>query len=162
MANVFDIILAVLLGLFIIRGALRGLVKEIAGLIGLLLGFFSSARYYHLVTPYVGKYVEDGTATNILGYIVIFMGVSLVVKLFAVAVEKFMTVTSMGWLNHLLGGGVGAVKGILLCAVAITLVAYLFADDQILKASMLAPYIDQIVDWGRKLLPPLGAKTFPV
>ena len=48
MANAFDIVLAVLLLLFVVRGLVRGLIKELAGFIGLLLGFFTAARYYPL------------------------------------------------------------------------------------------------------------------
>lgn len=155
MANAFDIILAVLLLLFTVRGLVRGLIKELAGFIGLLLGFFTAARYYPLVIPYIAKVLDDTTAINVLSYIAVFMAVLLVVKIFSVGIEKFMSVTSIGWLNHLLGGGIGAAKGTLLCIVTVTLVTYLIGDEPTLKNSLLAPHFDEIATWGRKFLPPL-------
>lgn len=155
MANAFDVVLAVLFGLFVVRGLLRGLIKELAGFIGLLLGFFVSARYYPLISPYVGKVIDDGTATTAIAYLLVFAGVLVVVRLFALGVEKFMSVTSIGWLNHLLGGGVGVAKGTLLCVVAVTLVTYLIGDEPMLKGSLLAPHFDEIAMWGKKFLPPL-------
>ena len=159
MANAFDIVLAVLLLLFVVRGLVRGLIKELAGFIGLLLGFFTAARYYPFLAPYAAKVLDDTTSINVLSYILVFMGVLIVVKLFAIAIEKFMSVTSIGWLNHLLGGGIGAAKGTLLCIVAVTLVTYLIGDEPTLKESLLAPHFDEIAAWGKKFLPPLLGKA---
>lgn len=155
MEYVFDGILAALLALFIVRGLLRGLIKEIAGFIGLLLGFFVSARYYPLVAPHLSGFIDDKSMLNIVSYILVFMAVLVAVKIFSVGVEKFMSVTSIGWLNHLLGGGVGVLKGALICAIAITLVTHFVPDAPFLKTSVIAPYFDDIIAWGKKMLPPL-------
>ena len=72
MANAFDIVLAVLLLLFVVRGLVRGLIKELAGFIGLLLGFFTAARYYPLLAPYAAKVLDDKTSINVLSYILVF------------------------------------------------------------------------------------------
>ena len=147
--------LALILFLFVVRGLLRGLVKELAGLVGVLLGCFVAARFYPLALPYITPHVGDPLYQTLLAYGGIFAGVLVVVAIFAFSLEKFMELTFTAWLNHLLGGVSGAAKGVLLCAIVLTLFQHFLPDSPFLKQSMLLPYINEIVAVVKKLMPPL-------
>ena len=149
--------MALILFLFVLRGLLRGLVKELAGLLGVLLGAFVAARFYPMAVPHIAPHVADPFYQTLLAYGGIFAVVLIVVAIFAFALEKFMELTFTSWLNHLLGGVSGAAKGVLLCAIVLTLFQHFLPDSPFLKQSVLLPHINDIVSAAKTLLPPLPA-----
>ncbi|MBW1983457.1 MAG: CvpA family protein, partial [Deltaproteobacteria bacterium] len=44
--NTFDIIIAAIFGYCLVRGLFRGLIKELASIIGVLSGFYAAYTYY--------------------------------------------------------------------------------------------------------------------
>lgn len=152
---VLDIIFSALLLLFLIRGLLRGFIKEIAGLVGVVLGLFVATRYYPKLIPYFKPFVADASLQVAISYAVILLGVIIAVAIMAIAVQKFMSVTFTAWLDHLLGGVAGLAKGGLICSVALTLLDHFAKDSPFIKKSFLAGYIDQITAFAKALLPVL-------
>lgn len=156
MDHALDISLGVLMALFTFRGFLRGMVKELSGLIGIALGFFVASRYYTLVSPHLAPYIGDKQLLVAASYAVIFVGIMLFVTFMGMAIEKFMNFTMGGAVNLFLGGITGFGKGALVSCVVLTLlIQFVSADAGFMKHSYLAEHFNQIWAVGRKLLPPL-------
>jgi membrane protein required for colicin V production len=151
--RVLDIGIGILVLLFLVRGLLRGLIQEVAGLIGLFLGLLVAGRYYPQLQPQFLGLVDNPRWAAGLAYGLLFLAAVIVVALAAALVRKFLTLTLMAWLDNLLGGIVGAAKGVLVCAIGLALMQRFVPDSPFLTKSLLAPYIGNIIDLARSLLP---------
>lgn len=71
--NLFDALLLGLIAVFTVRGALRGFLAEMAGLVGIVAGVWLAGRYY----PAAGKLIHEWTASswsNTIAYVVVLCG----------------------------------------------------------------------------------------
>ena len=95
--NWLDLGFAVVMLLFIVRGLLNGLLREVAGLVGVLLGFFLAGRWYTLVAPHISRFIPNPDLTGLAAYGIIFVGVLLVVVLLASLLRRAMQLTFTAW-----------------------------------------------------------------
>jgi Uncharacterized membrane protein, required for colicin V production len=151
--NVLDIGFGILILLFVVRGLLQGLIQEIAGFVGIFLGFVVAGRLYQQLVPqFVGVVNNDKWAAWI-SYGILFVATLIVVALLARLVKRFLTFTFTAWLDNLLGGVVGFAKGVFISAVGLAVLQLFVADSLFLKKSVMVPYLEGIVAFARSLLP---------
>ena len=116
-----DIIICVLLVIGLISGLRDGLVKQIAGLAGLIGGLLLGRMFYMPVgewlTSAFGMSVE---AAYVTAFILILIIVPLLCSALAWCISKLLRAVSLNWVNRLLGGLVGILKFALLAGVIIT------------------------------------------
>ena len=151
--NWLDLGFALVMLLFVVRGLLNGLMREVAGLAGVLLGFFMAGRWYTVLAPKLSRFVGNPDTAGMVAYGLIFVGVLVGVVIVASLLRKAMQVTFTAWLDHLCGGAVGAAKGFLICALGLALMHKLVPESGLLKTSLLAPHVDEAVTFARSLLP---------
>ena len=151
--NFLDAGLCVVFVLFTVRGLLRGMLRELAGLVGLFLGFILAGRFYPQLAPHLGSVISSPNIASTVAYALIFIGTMILVSLVAVLLHRFMTMTFTGWLDHLLGGAVGAAKGFFLCAVALAIMERLVPESPFLTESALAPHVAKATTLVRGYLP---------
>ena len=122
--NILDVVLLSVIALFTLRGALRGFLDEVAGLVGILGGVWLAGRYYVLILCMV----------------------MFVISMISRALHSFLKMAYADWINHLAGAAVGGLKGFLICAVMVTLLTYFINDaDFIKKSRMIQPIKETIV-----------------
>jgi membrane protein required for colicin V production len=149
--SILDIGLGILLLLFLVRGMLRGLIGEVAGLAGIFLGFFLAGRFYPMVSPqFDGVIADPGWAAG-LSYVIIFAAAMVVVFLCSLVARRVFNPNAR--LDSLFGAVVGLCKGFFVCAVAIALMQRFVPDSPFLKKSVLAAHLDFLVVFARSLLP---------
>ena len=143
--NPFDILIIILLVVTLVRGVFRGLVKELASIIGVLGGFYAAYSYYaHLAQP-LGKWIPQAGWANIAGFVLLFIGVYLIVSILGVVIKYLLSIAFLGWVDRLCGAIFGFFKGVLICAVLlVALIAFLPSGSTIVRGSMLSPYIKMI------------------
>lgn len=151
--SVLDIGLGILILLFLVRGLLRGLINEVAGFIGLFVGFILAGRYYPQLLPQFSGVIESPRLAAVLSYAIIFVAVLIVVALCAVIVKRLMLLTLAPWLDNLLGGLVGTAKGLFIASIVLALLIRFVPDSPFLKNSLLAGHLDGLVTFSRSLLP---------
>lgn len=140
-ANTLDLILAGLVAMFLVRGIMRGLVAEVAGLACIIAGIWAASEYQHLAFPFFELAFGDNTGwARITAYLVVFLVVFIGLGLAFRLVEKLLKLAYAGWLNRLAGGVLGGVKGILFALVVFLLVDTFLPDAAFVQSSQLAPY----------------------
>lgn len=145
--------LALVLVLFFVRGLLRGMIRELAGLVGVVLGIFCAGKFYQALTPHIKTFISSTDWSGIVAWISIFAAVLVLVTIVAVLLRKFMNLTFTAWLDHVLGAATGAAKGVLLCAIGLAVLERLVPEPLFLKSSILAGYIEQLTAVVRAHLP---------
>jgi membrane protein required for colicin V production len=119
--NGVDAILLLVVLAFAIQGLLRGLVSQCIGWVGIALGVWAGIEIFQWVG---GRWLGAQPAVVFLAlrWLVAILGslaVSAVVGGLGERVGEHVRQTPMGWLDRGLGGALGAVFGVALCALAL-------------------------------------------
>lgn len=144
--NWLDIALLFIIGISVLASFRKGLSREIIGLASVFLGLVLGIWFYGTASIYVQPYVSSPLAAKLAGFFLVFTLVFLAGVLVRYIVGKFLRVTRLSFIDHLLGAGFGAARGLLI-AVALLTGVMAFARDgnppQSIRESRLAPYVSQ-------------------
>ena len=122
--NYIDIVI-VLVALGGLIGGLRaGLILEVAGVAGLILGLAGARLFGPSLLPTVQELTgSDSMLTVWVAYLAVFAIIGAIVQIIARIVTKTMDVVALGGVNKLLGGIFGGIKYILLFSILLNLTA---------------------------------------
>lgn len=141
--NTLDIIFCVILGFLGLRGIFRGLVKEVASILGLLLGYILANAYHPELSPLLEARLGNSSLANLAAYLGIFLGTVAAVFILASLIRKILKLILLGWLDSIGGGALGFFKGALLCSIIVmALTAFLPPKAEILASSQIVPYVN--------------------
>ncbi len=106
-----DIILLVLIGIGAVLGFMKGFLRQLAGLLGLVAGLLvAKALYVHVADEVFSQVTDSVGLARGLAFVSIWLLVPLLFLLVASLLTRLMEAVSLGWLNRLLGAALGAAK----------------------------------------------------
>lgn len=105
----FDIAVVAILLASLLIGVWRGLVYEVLSLLGWPLAFVLSRVYANDVAPMMPG--EQETMRTALAYAAVFVAALIVWGILAWLVSRLVKAVGMGWLDRVLGGVFGALRG---------------------------------------------------
>jgi membrane protein required for colicin V production len=143
-ALVLTIVISILSGWF--AGFARTGVSFLASILGLVFGL----QYYRVVGFALRSHIHQSSVANITGFLIVYFGIVLLGAVVSRLLAGFVRATDLYWLDSLLGGALGVVRGGLLAVVAIwALMAFVPVPPRmILSSSRLAPCV---MDTARKV-----------
>ena len=122
--NLFDILLVIVVGASVVAGFMAGFARVgigfIAAVSGLLFGFW----FYGIPAAWIHRYVHSVTISNLLGFFVVFWGFCAVGSLLAKLLARLFKWSGLTWLDRLMGGAFGFIRGGL---IAIAFISVLLA-----------------------------------
>ncbi|MEA3485414.1 MAG: CvpA family protein [Candidatus Aerophobetes bacterium] len=153
--NWLDIVIIMLVVLFMIRGAMKGLFREAFGLGGVFLGIIIAINRYEGVAEVLMREFNKSstispTMTNIISFIIIFIGIALLCSLIGVTLHKASKYSLVKGLDQ--GGGflLGLFEGSLICSLILILLS-------------ISPLSEKASEWtGNSLFSPYLIKGAPV
>ena len=129
-----DIIISVLLVIGLISGLRDGLVKQVAGLAGLIGGLLLGRAFYVPVGEWLGTtFGISAEAAGLTAFILIMVVVPLLFSLVGWLVSKLLSVICLGWINRILGGVVGVLKFALFVGIVITGIEFFDKRDTLVS-----------------------------
>jgi uncharacterized membrane protein required for colicin V production len=135
--NLLDLILAVLFVWFAISGIVRGLVRQLFSLGGLIAGHLAGSRWFGFAQAKLGlsfQYAE------VVGYAVVFLAAYLAVRLIGGLIEGRIRKSKLSGTDRLAGLAAGLVKGALFSILIVFLLVILLPRDaRLLRESKAAP-----------------------
>lgn len=141
--NWLDVVLAIIIGLSLLAGLKKGLAREVMALAALILGLLCGLWFYGVAGSLVRPFVSSDKLANGIGFFIVFGMILLLGALVGRLVEKIMKLIHLSWLNRLLGGAFGLLRGVLISTVII-LILMAFAPKpppRSVVESRLAPYV---------------------
>jgi len=151
--NSFDIVVAVILGFCLIRGIFRGLVKEMASIIGVLAGFYAAYTYYPEMAGLLSRWIDNAIYLNITSFMVIFCLILIIISILGVVLKYLMSIAHLGWADRVSGACFGVLKGVLIVSVLlVTLTAFLPKGSPLVRDSLLAPHINMLSENMAKII----------
>ena len=160
--NSFDAVMAIMLGLGLIRGLNKGFFLEISSLVSMTLGAYVSINFSNYSYGFIS--VKTGwpeANVQIAAFIVTFIIVAAAVFFIAKGLTKLLGIISLGVVNRMFGGLFGVAKTalfaslILLIANKAELTENIF-QKEVLQTSFFYKPIESIAS---KTLPKLIEKT---
>jgi membrane protein required for colicin V production len=119
----------------------KGLVREIISLVALICGFTLAVFYYPVVGGKLAEFTRTDSLANFLGFLIIFSVCILIGVIAAFLVNRFVKTASLKWVDRLLGGVFGLLRGWIIASIlVVALIAFPVREDMIAR-SVLAPYL---------------------
>lgn len=153
--NKLDIAILVFIGWGLIRGATRGLIKEVASLAGVFVGFYAAYRYYPTVSAPIEKLFERVEVSHLVSFFATFIVVFLGVAVIGVLIRYVLRISHLGWTDKISGAVFGVTKGVFLSCMLVYALTFFLPTDRaaVLKKSLLAPHVTEISQGMIKYVP---------
>lgn len=142
--NLFDILLLCIILICFATGLRSGLIRQVftlAAIIGgIALGFFFHEPLGNLLLE--KNIIAEPQISNILGFVIAACSAYILIHFLSRFLSDLMEKINMKWLDHLLGGAMGFIIGLLLCYLMVTGVKQFIEEDSpFVKNSILAPKV---------------------
>jgi membrane protein required for colicin V production len=157
--NWLDIVLFIILVLSLVLGIVKGLMRQVIGLAAVLLGLVLAIVYYPYIAQLYLRWIESQVLCHFLGFVTIFIAVLCVGWLVSWLLSKIIK-GPIKFLNHVLGGGLGLLKGVLICGILVFALLVFPVSLQALRDSSLAPYCLGMTKLVAKMIPQELKDTF--
>ena len=157
--NIFDIIVLLLLGLGAIKGYQQGFIVEIFSLLAFFLGLFLALKLTIPISRSLfssGSFFEMGA---IITFILLFLLLTITIKVGAKAIKSFVHITFLGILDNLFGALVGSFKFAFIVSIVFWVLDSVGLDivTEYMDDAIIFPYIvgvgPKIFEWLSTLLP---------
>lgn len=123
--TVIDIIILILLALAVFKGIKDGLVRQVGGIAGLILGIFLAGRFSSLLSGWLHQWLDASeNVVKAISFAVIIILVCLCMYFLGRLLEKIIKITTLGWINRLLGVVLSVCTVVLLIGAVISLIEY--------------------------------------
>jgi len=147
--NWLDFVIIILVLLFMIRGAIKGLFREAFGLGGVFLGIIVAINRYEAMGKVLMREFNkfetlSPRVINLISFIIIFIGIALLCSLVGVILHKASKYSLVKGLDQ--GGGflLGLFEGTLICSIILILLSVSPLSEKAsewMNSSLFSPYL---------------------
>ena len=142
--STFDSGVLIITGLSLGFSFFKGMIREIFSLLAYFTGYFCANRFSNEASSYLSEFIANQSMAKIFGFFLVFIGVSILVKLVGMMFKSLMAASGMSFFDRFIGGLLGVVKAIFLISLGMMILA-LFPDldKKVTEGSQTAPYLRQ-------------------
>jgi membrane protein required for colicin V production len=141
--NWLDFALVLIIVISIVSGWFAGFARTGVGFLASILGLVLGLQYYRTVGFALRSHIHESSVANITGFLIVYFGIVLLGALASRLLARFVRAADLYWLDSLLGGALGVVRGGLFAVIAIWgLMAFAPVPPRmILSSSRVAPCV---------------------
>ncbi len=119
----------------------KGLAREVISLVALIAGFILAILYYPVTAHWFLEFSRNESVANLIGFMIIFLGCILIGAVAAFLVNRFVKMASLEWVDRLLGGLFGFLRGWAIASIIILALIAFPVRENLVARSYLAPYL---------------------
>ena len=141
-----DILFLIILAIGLIRGASRGLVMELSGLLGLIVSIFVAKNYSEVL---MGKFFTffgiQAEVSHFISFIIVLLLSLVVIHFLAILISRFIKLVMLDWLNKLGGAVFSGIEYLLILGAILYAfermnnVVQLVEKEEIAKSKLYSP-----------------------
>ena len=135
-----DWIIVVVIVVSVLLAAAQGFFFEMFSLGGAVVGYLLAAWQYERLAPWFEPHVKSPAVANAIGFFVIFTGVMLLAGAAGRITRWMMKEVGLRWVDRVLGGAFGLVRGVVVVTVAVLALAAFVPESKVLERSELSRY----------------------
>ena len=152
--NGFDIALLIFMGILVVVGLMKGLVRILVGLAALVAAFFVASSFHRPLAESLGRLDISIEILRLLCYLALFIATLLAGAVLAFLLRSLLKVAMLGWADRLAGAALGVAGAFIAFALLVLpIVAYTPNGAGILNRSVLAPYVLVAADLAARAAP---------
>ena len=142
----FDLSILLLLGVSLIYSFFRGMIREIFSILGYTSGYLMAIKFHEPAAAYLHGFIHNKLLGQIVGFCLIFILASIVVKLLGQWVQKLMKLAGgLSGFDKIMGGILGLAKGLFILSIfIIPLEFFPDIDKKITVGSVFSPYLKSL------------------
>jgi len=118
--NWIDLLLILVIAISVLAGFAAGFARVGVGFAAMMIGMFCGFWFYGIVAAYVIDYVSSRAIANLIGFFVILAAVLVLGAVVGTILAKFFKWVGLSWLDRLMGGAFGVVRGFVIAAAMVT------------------------------------------
>jgi membrane protein required for colicin V production len=140
--NVMDVIIISTMIFFVVKGLLRGFVREVASLAGVVFGILLANHFQPQMTAYLRSLLPSTQYLPLISFASIFAIALITCNLLGYVLKLLFSKAFLAGMDRTLGFGFALIKGIVLIYLAmVVLTFYMPARTPLIAQSKLAPWI---------------------
>ena len=136
----FDWLLLAPLVYSTVQAFLRGLVREIFSLVGLIAGVLLAAWNYTRLASPLGSVISNPAVANVVAFLLIAIGVMVAATIAGRLIHSTAHAVGLGFFNRLGGAAFGLLRGCLIGVAILMAISAFLPGTEWVKNSYLAPY----------------------
>ncbi len=150
-----DGICALLLIAAVFKGFRNGLIVGVFSFLGFVIGLAAALKLSTLAAAYIGNHTTISQRwLPFIAFAIVFLGVALLIRIGAKAIEGLLRVAMLGWMNRLGGILLYTLIYLFIWSTILFYVSQLhFIKSETLEASITYPYLKPL---GPKIISSLG------
>ena len=140
MLTATDWIITAVILVSVVGAASAGFFQEAFGIGGLVFGYVLAAWQYRGLAQHFAPYVSSPWFAEIIAFLMVFLAVMILAGIVGRIARWAMKEAGLSFVDRLLGGALGLLRGCLLVAVILVSLAAFNPSSKWLQGSELAPY----------------------
>jgi len=150
--NYLDIIIAIILLLFGVKGFRKGLIIEVVTLLAFAVGIYGAMHFSDFTAEHLKEFMEiNPKYLNTTAFVLTFILLVILVNIIGRMVTKLIQAMNLGFFNKLGGAVFGMAKGVLLCSIMVMVLNNFqllgVVKPEVREQSKLYPYIEETVPY---------------
>ena len=130
--QIFRIVILAFLAWFFIVGVKRGLIRQVLEVVGIIVAFLAAFYFAHNLAGWIEvRTSADYRVSLALAALAIFIGLIIGVHFIGLGLKKLFGLTIMGVFDRVAGGLFGALKGVLIISLVLSVIMILPVPDDI-------------------------------
>lgn len=130
--QIFRIVILAVLAWFFIVGVKRGLIRQVLEVVGIVVAFLAAFYFAHNLAIWIeGRTEADYRVSLALAALAIFIGIIIGVHFIGLGLKKLFGLTIMGVFDRIAGGLFGALKGVLVISLVLSVIMILPVPEDI-------------------------------
>jgi len=160
----FDVIVALIFLLFVIRGTWIGFMRQLAFFLALIVSYILAGQYTGQMMPYVGKFIESPKAVFFISFVITFIFCAIFLFMFSKVLNLVIEIALAGWFDRALGFLLGLVKAFFVTSILYMIMSSgLSSANDLVKKSITAPILVLGSDFVQQLIldPEMRSRFLP-
>lgn len=138
--TVIDWVIVAILVISTFEGLRRGLISAVFSLGGLILGFILAARFWPAFQPLLQRCIHEAWAVELASYLLVILIVVVAMSILGHLLRRTAHAIGLGWIDRILGGAFGLLRGALLVVLGFIIVAAFYPSASWTRNSRIAPF----------------------
>ena len=132
--TIIDIVILVALGVGTVIGFMKGGVRQLASLIGLLVGLFVARALYPRVAEWIAPAIGTSmTVACVIGFFMIWIAIPLLFSVLGSFLTQALNAIHLGCINRWMGAALGAIKYFLVIGMFIQLIQFVDPTNKLIS-----------------------------
>jgi membrane protein required for colicin V production len=127
----FDYAVLAIVGLSVLLSIMRGFVREVLALASWVIAFFVAKIYVLELVPLLPDAIPNESLRMLAAFLILFLATLLICTLLAIVLSQIFKKIGLGWLDRIIGGMFGLVRGIVIVTVLVFLAGFTSAPKDV-------------------------------